>query len=161
MENNLDVWNSHVHCYETSQIIKQIRVIVLHGNRGMVLCCYHRMTDLRSYPLWFSSTAERQKEMVCLSWSCRKKTPPTTTKETAFLGGTNWRRWITGWSVSLLIQPVLKAEASFADICAHVDAESQDQTKGCYTQNTWTCLPHEVQNSKSKRANLPSAEDGC
>lgn len=46
----LNAWNSHGHCYETSQIIK-IRVIVLQGNRGMVLL--HRMSDLRSHPPWF------------------------------------------------------------------------------------------------------------
>lgn len=90
MEIHLDVWHSHVHSYETSPAIRE-RVIVLHGNRGMVLCCYYRMTDLRSYPLWFSSTAVRGKEMVSLSWSCRKRKA----KETAFLGGTNWKSWIT------------------------------------------------------------------
>lgn len=73
MENNLDVCDCHAHCYETSQIIKQIRVIVLHGNRGMMARCYHWMTDLSSYPLWFSSTAAREKETICLSWSCRNK----------------------------------------------------------------------------------------
>lgn len=73
MENNLAVWNSHVHRYETPQIIKQIRVIVLHGNRGTVLRCYRRMTDLRSYPLWFSSTPGKEKEIICLSWSWRKR----------------------------------------------------------------------------------------
>ena len=73
MENNLEVWNSHVHCYETSWIIKQIRLSVLHGNRQMVVCCCHRTTAPRSYPLWFASTAVREKEMVCLSWSSRKK----------------------------------------------------------------------------------------
>lgn len=67
MENNLDVCDCHVRCYETPQIIKQIRVIVLHGNRGMVAGCYHWMTDLRSYPLRFSSTAAREKETICLS----------------------------------------------------------------------------------------------
>lgn len=66
----LNAWNSHGHCYETSQIIK-IRVIVLQGNRGMVLL--HRMSDLRSHPPWFSSTAVREKEIFSLSWPCRKR----------------------------------------------------------------------------------------
>lgn len=93
----LNAWNSHGHCYETSQIIK-VRVIVLQGNRGMVLL--HRMSDLRSHPPWFSSTAVREKEIFSLSWSCRKK---KTAKEVAFLGGTRGRSWITGWSIPSLI----------------------------------------------------------
>lgn len=48
------------------------------------------------------------------------------------------------------MQSVPNAEASFADIRACLDAESQDQTKGCYTQNMGRCLPQEVQIQRAK-----------
>lgn len=48
------------------------------------------------------------------------------------------------------MQSVPNAEASFADIRARLDAESQDQTKGCYTQNMGRCLPQEVQIQRAK-----------
>lgn len=151
MENNVAVWNSHVHCYETPQIIKQIRVIVLHGNRGTVLRCYHSMTNLRSYPLWFSSTAGKEKEIICLSWSWRKRNNT---------GKSIYRRHQLeemdhGMEYQFTHAVWSQGRGQFCWHMYPLRCRVSGPKKGCYTQSLGTPLPHEVQNSKSKRANLP------
>lgn len=60
-----------------------------------------------------------------------------------------------GWSISLLTQSGPKAEASFADICTHLDAEFQGQKKAA-TLKAWGRPCH--MKCKIQRAKGPTSQ---
>lgn len=89
--------------YKPAQIMKQKRVILLHGNRGILAHCYQNICALRSH-----SPLHTQPDFPAMFWGERRGLSEwlMQRKMTVALNCTDFRSCIAVHSISLLMQPI-------------------------------------------------------